>query len=882
MVFAAGRYAPDTEAGRSLLAHELAHVVQQRFIVDPRPEMAPEHDASERAAEQAAGGGEPTLAPLSANAPALQRQPAKTASPPAQQTGPRRPEISERDRREIAADVERIVAELRSSFFTDQWKIVGIILRWSERDRLYQEQTGYPGTDYVDAFLLETKRRAYSRSTAGAAWQERVGIVYDDVWHELAGERLRVWKDRVSKSRQGSDGPREGPPENFWKTLSKQEAIGLWGMLKGMGTTAAAGLVDAPARAIVKGLREKGVPVDDPASAAAWLAKQYDISGEAMFGKEFAEGDPLLLGMTAADIGTGGGAVIWQLIMLGKGKGSAAWASKALQYLGILGSLDGVQTSATALARIVKAKHTAGTKITVGELANDPEFRRECTNLVANVVATVSAIMGVGNAKPDAAAQATIKAWQAAGLVVNAVQVGERLGSCVQEGLGPATAAEKEKKIATLLGEALSAAIDVAAGVHEARQEAKAKALESGPPVKELPAPKGGEEVTKPPVPGEPPPGTPEPKVEVKPSPPQQVAQEPAAVSQAPEPAPLLKAAEHAATQPAAEGPALLGPKADEPTLPGPKAEEPTLPVPGGGEVVAPKPAEETAPAPKAAEEQPATQPDASKATADAALADLRRRIQQLRERHGQTAADKPALEQQLKRLEALGEKSPTAAKHHLDEFDRLMGERAEEGGGRKDDESADEASRAELEAEAREGGRLTVKQRLEPEVTTTQVLTAPDPITGEPRTYHAEQLVAPEQAARAAGNVEDTIGEFGGAPDRVSELQVETPDGRRVRPDFYEHGREIGSRKSGLTGQLAQIPFEEALGHLQEFALKYPEGATIAGTPSVPLHLRGQPLSGQRVLEVPPQESPVPEAVLAEAKKRNVVIRDKLGRVYE
>jgi hypothetical protein len=71
VVFAAGRYAPDTEAGRALLAHELAHVVQQRHIAHPRAELASAHDGFERAAGRVATGEETTLAPLPGSAPAL-------------------------------------------------------------------------------------------------------------------------------------------------------------------------------------------------------------------------------------------------------------------------------------------------------------------------------------------------------------------------------------------------------------------------------------------------------------------------------------------------------------------------------------------------------------------------------------------------------------------------------------------------------------------------------------------------------------------------------------------------------------------------------------------------------------------------------------------
>jgi hypothetical protein len=55
VVFAAGQYAPNTSSGRYLLAHELAHVVQQRHARPvPSPEITPAHGSAETAATVAA------------------------------------------------------------------------------------------------------------------------------------------------------------------------------------------------------------------------------------------------------------------------------------------------------------------------------------------------------------------------------------------------------------------------------------------------------------------------------------------------------------------------------------------------------------------------------------------------------------------------------------------------------------------------------------------------------------------------------------------------------------------------------------------------------------------------------------------------------------
>jgi hypothetical protein len=62
IVFGGGEYAPHSAAGQRLLAHELAHVVQQRAVAGSVPALAPERlsvsrpgDVHERAADAAAG-----------------------------------------------------------------------------------------------------------------------------------------------------------------------------------------------------------------------------------------------------------------------------------------------------------------------------------------------------------------------------------------------------------------------------------------------------------------------------------------------------------------------------------------------------------------------------------------------------------------------------------------------------------------------------------------------------------------------------------------------------------------------------------------------------------------------------------------------------------
>lgn len=78
MVFAEGKYAPQTSTGRRLLAHELTHVVQQNNVANSSSlGIAPASDPRERQADQMADAIEDqafgSFAPLSLAAPVIQR-----------------------------------------------------------------------------------------------------------------------------------------------------------------------------------------------------------------------------------------------------------------------------------------------------------------------------------------------------------------------------------------------------------------------------------------------------------------------------------------------------------------------------------------------------------------------------------------------------------------------------------------------------------------------------------------------------------------------------------------------------------------------------------------------------------------------------------------
>ncbi|ONI88843.1 hypothetical protein ALI22I_17920 [Saccharothrix sp. ALI-22-I] len=122
-----------------------------------------------------------------------------------------------------------------------------------------------------------------------------------------------------------------------------------------------------------------------------------------------------------------------------------------------------------------------------------------------------------------------------------------------------------------------------------------------------------------------------------------------------------------------------------------------------------------------------------------------------------------------------------------------------------------------------------------------------------------------------------------GGANEVHVEPRTEHNQYRRV--DSYVPGEEIVSRKYT---QLSEIQEGTAVGYLREFVNHYNSGTVIADTPTNRRDLGdeqiGQPMSGDLILEVPVQrgDPPVPRAILEEAERLNITIRDENGRIYE
>ena len=111
-----------------------------------------------------------------------------------------------------------------------------------------------------------------------------------------------------------------------------------------------------------------------------------------------------------------------------------------------------------------------------------------------------------------------------------------------------------------------------------------------------------------------------------------------------------------------------------------------------------------------------------------------------------------------------------------------------------------------------------------------------------------------------------------------LREVYLEKPGGGHVRVDAYDPlAGEIISRKAT---QLAQVAEGTAINYLRELARKYPSGARIANVASSG-PMAGQIIRGKQILEIPIQARPISRAVLNEASRLGITIRDVAGNVY-
>ena len=168
-------------------------------------------------------------------------------------------------------DIGQMVAILRTDMsLTDEKVVLLGVEKWAARP-----------ADF-DKFLDLLKKRTFR-------FGEETESVYDALWNRLRMEQLARFKQLVARStREKTSGPLIGPSEGVASYIGRREAMGLWGMLKGITTTILGGTADALIWAtwqqsgarLNDDLKKFGVKPEDllaePAYLTPWLEKRFD------------------------------------------------------------------------------------------------------------------------------------------------------------------------------------------------------------------------------------------------------------------------------------------------------------------------------------------------------------------------------------------------------------------------------------------------------------------------------------------------------------------------------------------------------------------------------------------------------------------------------
>jgi hypothetical protein len=371
-------------------------------------------------------------------------------------------------------DVATIAALLKQQalWASDERKIVAIFER-------------HQGTPALDKLIQKLKLKVIVRATARSAWQDTWVNAWDTLFHELEGNRLETFRSIVATASKHAAKPDSGPTENFWSTLAEQEAIGLTGAVKGL-STGAAGVVDlgawavtTQANAVLKPVSKAigtDVTLAQPIKLADHVAKGWDEIGDAAFGKEkWSQGEKLLPGMSAAEIGNLGGGIIWSLTMMGAGgPGASAQAKALLTGIDILGKVKSVEDQCTSMASYLDRKRKQG-PITWAALRDDAEFWVECTKLATAIASAVA--LGVTSEK--GAAGTVKKVLDTVAPYLKAGEATAKVAQIIQILNDPKLPPKvKEEKAAKIVGELIAMAFDLVGEKAKKADEARAKKSE--------------------------------------------------------------------------------------------------------------------------------------------------------------------------------------------------------------------------------------------------------------------------------------------------------------------------------------------------------------------------------------------------------------------
>jgi hypothetical protein len=306
------------------------------------------------------------------------------------------PPLSPRLRQEMVGDIETIVAIMKTQYVTEaeERQINGIVAKYSALDRDLRPPLGETLSPNLDHFLILMKSRSFARSSIKSLGQDQYAILYDAIWYRFGDEALDEFRNLVARSQtQKTSGPSDKDVENGAALIAQQEAMGMWGMLKGMGT----GLVG----------------IAGP-KAQQWIGEYFDETAHILFGEKWDSSEPLVWGMNAGQIGTVGGDVIMQLVQLQRAAGSSpAGLAKAnklrtliekiqkaiaigettKKVIGVGTAAQGILLAAAGIADIIQQRKDANKPIDA-TLFEDPNFLDQLVVLVTSAIGAVMAARG--------------------------------------------------------------------------------------------------------------------------------------------------------------------------------------------------------------------------------------------------------------------------------------------------------------------------------------------------------------------------------------------------------------------------------------------------------------------------------------------------------
>jgi hypothetical protein len=279
---------------------------------------------------------------------------------------------------QMRQDVETIVGFLRDGMNnTQQRLVVSIAHKWADRDTTGAAAAGPPAQQrfpHLAKFMVLLQMRSYSR---GSWWRDAYGIAYDDLFSQLKDDRLTEFKALADKCDAAStSGPLMSEQDNLFSYIGKREAVGLWGMLKGMGTTIVGGTIDTvlwatwkqtgePLGRVLDRLGIRAEALKTAPKITPFLEKSFDDTA-AILGRELnvdihEQVDLGIAKIGTYELGTTGGKVVGGLTMAGAGGGSAGkGVESGLKVVGAVATVQGLEQLGETIVKLRQGDPKAG------------------------------------------------------------------------------------------------------------------------------------------------------------------------------------------------------------------------------------------------------------------------------------------------------------------------------------------------------------------------------------------------------------------------------------------------------------------------------------------------------------------------------------------